>query len=574
VTALWLAVRLVAWASGERCRQQWGFDPLVAIVQRDTFAAGVCRSVARDHLMAVGVSWAVLTAVPLLLAGWLIAAQQGRRPAADDPLRSLADDRAMRDLTVTARAREVVRLLPSLAGSKPAAVKPALTGRPLGRLRTLRARQGGTELRAGFEDVAVAVMAPRAGKTTGLAVPWIMQAPGAVIATSNRADLLPAVLLRARREKTPVYVFDPQGIGRVAQELYYDILADVTSPAAALRLADQFATSARRGHSASSDVWDSAARSVLAALLLAASLDGRTIVDVAAAVNATDLLPSAETLIAAGYPAMAATLTGTASDAAETRSGVMFTIRAGIGCLTDPEITQWVTPQPGLPALNPAALLAERGTLLMMSKDSGASAAPLLAALADELFRVGTRAAESLGGRLDPPVTAVLDEAANVCPIHDLPKLYSHLGGRLFGVLTILQSRDQARAVWGNEGAGALWSAATIKLVGAGLDDAAFAEDLSRLVGEHDVATVSVSNSGSGLWSTGRSTHQQSTSVRQQRILTAGQIRGLDKNTALLIATGHPTASIRLCPSYEADYAAELADMTQRVTDAVTAAGA
>ncbi len=34
------------------------------------------------------------------------------------------------------------------------------------------------------------------------------------------------------------------------------------------------------------------------------------------------------------------------------------------------------------------------------------------------------------GGRLDPPMVVVLDEAANICRIADLPELYSHLGSR------------------------------------------------------------------------------------------------------------------------------------------------
>ncbi len=39
----------------------------------------------------------------------------------------------------------------------------------------------------------------------------------------------------------------------------------------------------------------------------------------------------------------------------------------------------------------------------------------------------------------------------------------------------------------------ALWSAATVKVIGSGIDDATFAEDLSRLVGDHDVAVRSTS---------------------------------------------------------------------------------
>jgi len=80
---------------------------------------------------------------------------------------------------------------------------------------------------------------------------------------------------------------------------------------------------------------------------------------------------------------------------------------------------------------------------------------------------------------LDPPLLCVLDEAANVCKIRNLPELYSHLGSRSIVPMTILQSYKQAELVWGATGAEVLWSAATVKLVGAGLDDPRLAEDLS-----------------------------------------------------------------------------------------------
>lgn len=47
--------------------------------------------------------------------------------------------------------------------------------------------------------------------------------------------------------------------------------------------------------------------------------------------------------------------------------------------------------------------------------------------------------------RLDPPLVAVLDEAANVCPISDLPDLYSHLGSRGVVPVGVLQSVPQPR---------------------------------------------------------------------------------------------------------------------------------
>ena len=70
----------------------------------------------------------------------------------------------------------------------------------------------------------------------------------------------------------------------------------------------------------------------------------------------------------------------------------------------------------------------------------------------------------------------------------------------------------------------ALWSAATIKLLGAGLDDADFVEKVSRLVGEHDVSTVSHSR--------GKDGRSRSTSYRLERILPADRIRAAPVATA------------------------------------------
>jgi hypothetical protein len=50
-----------------------------------------------------------------------------------------------------------------------------------------------------------------------------------------------------------------------------------------------------------------------------------------------------------------------------------------------------------------------------------------VAAFADRVMVEATGPAERRGGRFDPPLLVVLDEAANICKIADLPRLYSHL---------------------------------------------------------------------------------------------------------------------------------------------------
>ena len=141
--------------------------------------------------------------------------------------------------------------------------------------------------------------------------------------------------------------------------------------------------------------------------------------------------------------------------------------------------------------------------------------------MADAVIRAGIRAAEAQGGRVDPPVTVILDEAASVAPIADLPVLVSHAGRRAIFICTILQSFPQGEAVWRDGGMKALWSASTIKLIGPGQDDATFNESVSKLLGEQWVTTTSYSP---GPGPAGSST---STNVTRQRVMDAAAVRGI-----------------------------------------------
>jgi type IV secretory pathway TraG/TraD family ATPase VirD4 len=148
-----------------------------------------------------------------------------------------------------------------------------------------------------------------------------------------------------------------------------------------------------------------------------------------------------------------------------------------------------------------------------------------------------------------------------VCRIADLPELYSHLGSRGVLPVTILQSYRQGTRVWGEHGMDALWSASTCKLIGAGLDDARFVEDVSRLVGDHDVPMRSISR-GDGRAS-------ESVSLRRQRVLPPERIRALAKGSALLLATGCRPAMVSLVPWYRDKRTRDM--VSQRPVRATTA---
>ena len=408
-------------------------------------------------------------------------------------------------------------------------------GVPLGRIG-----QHGALLRATWEDVVLAICAPRSGKTTCLAIPAVLDAPGPVLATSNKPDLWThTARLRAEDTEERVWTFDPQGITRRRQEFVWNALEGVRTVADARRLAGHFIQEVRRTKDAG-DFWDRDAEDLLTGLLLAAALNESSLAQVGAWLTSTSSVQPRNILTEHGFVQLAEVMTGRSQGAVETREGVYATARAATACLSDPTIMAWVTPEAGHDLFRPERFVVSRQTLYLLSKDGAGSAAPLVAAFADRVMLEAIEAAEiSAGARLDPPMVAVLDEAANVCRISELPRLYSHLGSRGVVPVTILQSRSQGQRVWGEGGMAELFGAATIKLIGAGVDEQGFAEELSKLVGEEDIVVTTRSSGRSG--GTSRTT-------RRERVLPPDEVRALPKFTALFLATGLRPSLVRLVP--------------------------
>ncbi|MEV6007360.1 TraM recognition domain-containing protein [Streptomyces sp. NPDC051976] len=471
-------------------------------------------------------------------------------------------------ITGMAKARDIEPLMAKAITDKARSLRPSLkdtkhidakdTGILLGNLQGSR-----HEVRMGFEDVAVAIMAPRSGKTTSLAIPSMLGAPGPVLLTSNKAagDAFTTVY-EARARAGTVWTMDPQQIAHAAREMWWNPLASAKTLDGANRLAGHF-LAASVDASQQGDFWSKAGSNVLSQLLLAAALDERPITDImqwlAFPADRTPL----DILRDHSFAAVAAQLKGTVEGPPETRDGIYETARQYAAALLNAEISAWVTPQKDIPEFRPADFVTSTDTLFLLSKDGGGGASALIAACADSVMRAATAQAERAGGRLDPPMLAILDEAANVCKISDLPDLYSHLGSRGIIPITILQSYRQGQKVWGDAGMDAMWSASTVKVIGSGIDDPDFADKLSRLIGDHDVETTSTSHSESG-----KST---SVSMRQERILPADAIRALPKGTALCFATGMRAAMLDLRPWYRESSAEELSAASARASQAITA---
>jgi type IV secretory pathway TraG/TraD family ATPase VirD4 len=537
----WLSARIAAALAGRhvppfsehwvfslarwRTSQAWPGTPTVLVV-----------------LIAVALAGAAVTAGTV---AWRLISARIPRPG--DPVAALADNPQITPLTPVPAAKTAIRLRPSLAGASPRSLPAADTGLLLGDLKRPAGR--GPALFASWEDTITAFMAPRSGKTTALSIPYVLSAPGAVVATSNKADLWAATAQLRAASGSTVWLFDPQAITGSPQRWWWNPLAGLATVEAASRLAAHFVLTV--DDNTKRDLWGPAAQDLLCALFLAAASSGRSLRECGRwLADAGSPIP-AELLDAAGFRALAASLRGAQNGAPETRDGIYQTARTAARCINDEDIMAWVAPPRGkdLPVFDPAGFASGRDTLYLLT-ESRSAASPLIAALTDTVMRAGRRQAERNGGRLDPPMAVILDEAANICRIADLPELYSHLGSRGMVPVTILQSYQQGVSVWGEPGMAALWGAATKKVIGAGIDDPRHARDLATLVGQHDVPVISVT------YGDGRASQQ--VSLRRQEILEAADIRALAPGSALLLATGARPALISLRPWYSGPQAPQI----------------
>lgn len=536
--AVWLGGTLGAWASGA------GWNP-------PPFGVSMVFDAMRGQLWpGVGAPWIVggigVVGGAVVAAATTAAALYSGRYRASVP--GLATLRDVRDFTHGPRLKQALRLRPELKDTPRKDIEGADVGLILGVLEGTK-----TLLRASFEDVILILAGPRSGKTSRIVAQQVLEAIGFCLVTSVRADAY-AITARARAKRGKVFLFDPQGIAHRPQQTWWDMLGWAGRRLDnARRVAKNLSKTVEDPDKKGGDAYFTAAgQATLTNLLYAAGLGGRPLADVLA--WSTDHLDSApvDILREHGLGALADSLRETTELPDETRRGIYGHVQQALMPLYDPEIARWVTPRDGATEFAPEDHIARTDTLYLLSKKGGGGAAGIIASLTDACIDAAVTEAEATrGGRIQPPPRLILDEAANVCKIEDLPDLYSTLGGMGIQVTTILQSYDQGVDAWGRSGMKKLWGAATVKLIGAGLDDYSFVDQVSQLVGMRAIVEESLSTSRQGASTT--------RSRRRERIIDAAEVRELERSTALMFATSTRPAMIRMPAWFEGPDAAALA---------------
>ncbi|ONI79115.1 hypothetical protein BWI15_00020 [Kribbella sp. ALI-6-A] len=382
-------------------------------------------------------------------------------------------------------------------------------------------------------------------------MPSIAAAPGAVIVTSNKRDILDTT--RGLREADDdVWVFDPQQVAAEPATWWWNPLSYVTDDDRARELAQHFAFASRETGARSDAYFDGAGQQLLAALLLAAARGGHPVSRVYSWLTDLNNTQPEKILREHRDDAMAEGLEAVRAAPERQRGGVFGTAQQMATCLGSSRVAAWVNPGPTpRPEFDPHQFVRRGGTLYSLSREGAGNAGPLVTALTVAVVKAAEDYATTCpGGRLPVPMIGVLDEAANVCKWKDLPDLYSHYGSRGIVLMTILQSWAQGVDCWGERGMEKLWSASNRRIYGGGVSDAAFLDRLSKLIGDHERLRSSTSTSKQGT--------SVSRQLQREQIVDVAELAALPAGRAIVFSSGARATLIRSVPWMAGPYAEKI----------------
>lgn len=399
----------------------------------------------------------------------------------------------------------------------------------------------GQDLWGGWEDLHLDLWGPRQGKTSSRIIPMIRRAPGICISTSCKRDVIEATM-PYREQVGRVWVLDPQdkAVGLDTSRWYFDPLdfvrRDQWWDGNAEELAEIFNAASTRGETGSDPnaYFYSQAVDLLASLFLAAAIERRPITDVFGWVSNLEDSTPLEILAGSEWKPQAADLDSKYRAEPRTRSNVFSAAKNMIACLGRRQIVRWLTPQAGATRFDPESFAASKAdTLYLVSDEENPIGRPVTSILTVAVFKaLVDRADQCPGSRLPVPVTAALDEIANIVRWPRLPDYYSTFGSRGIICDTVLQSYAQGVEVWGEQGMKKLWSSATIVVVGPGHKDYRFLDELAHLIGSHTERQKSFSHSA------GDRARSVSTQTVEKQTITAAELAALPFGRMIVLATG------------------------------------
>ena len=424
---------------------------------------------------------------------------------------------------------------------------PLLVRRPApGRLVLGRWGRG---LLAAESRQSVLVVGPtQTMKTSGLAVPALLEWDGPVLATSVKTDLLRDTVA-ARRARGRVWIYDPAACTGLPADSWSP-LAGAQTWAGARRTASALVDAARSGapSTADADFWYSTSTKLLAPLLLAAAVSGGTMTDVVRWVDTQDDGEVMEILARGGHQPALTAARASFSREERARSSIFTTTETVLDPFAEPSAVPGDLGGFGVGDSGPGAAI-DPGPLL----DGGAHTLylcapaheqrrlrPLFSALVDQVVRAVYERCSATGRPLDPPLLMVLDEAAAIAPLEDLDGIAATGAGQGIQLVTVWQDLAQVSARYGSRAASVV-NNHRARIILSGVSDAGTLDQVSALLGETASAESSTTVTADGARST-----TDSTVFR--RLAPVDVLRRIEPGEGLLLYGHLPPVAMALRP--------------------------
>jgi type IV secretion system protein VirD4 len=415
--------------------------------------------------------------------------------------------------------------------------------------RVILGRAGGRLLAAEERQSAIVIAPTQSLKTTGLAVPALLEWDGPVLATSVKTDLLRDTIAH-RRTLGDVLVFDPvETTGLRGQG--WSPLTSADTWHGAQRTAATLCAAARPGNAtlADADFWYSAAAKLLAPLLFAAATVAEgSMADVVRWTDTQEVDEVRDALDQAGVEEALQAAQATWARDERQRSSIYTTAETVLAAYQDPRVLAAAYQ----PDLQPERLLDGSRTTAYLCAPAHEQQRlrPLFATVIEQLLAAAYEQVARTGRPLDPPLLLVLDEAANVAAIPTLDTLAATAAGQGIQLVSVFQDLAQIKERYGTR-ALTIVNNHRAKLIGSGIADPDTLDYAARVLGDQEISQIS-STAGQE----GRASTTQSTTYRS--LAPAHVLRQAAAGSAVLIYGSLPPVQIRLRPWFQDKHLSQL----------------
>ncbi|MGH2974373.1 MAG: type IV secretory system conjugative DNA transfer family protein [Solirubrobacterales bacterium] len=415
----------------------------------------------------------------------------------------------------------------------------------------------GKHLIAAQERASVLIVGPSTTslKTSGFAIPSLLEWRGPALVTSVKSDLLLATIAR-RRKLGKAMVFDPGGVTGEKSKTTATPLSACGSWRGAMRMAHWLSQAARASSSGGlqdAAFWHTAAEKLLAPLLYAAASSGGTMEDVIEWLNGGGEADSEVRKRLGRTEASDQALSAWKANhnrEERQRSSIYTTAETILSAFSDPCV---LAASKGA-EYTPAALLdGEPNTLYLCAPaHEQERLRTLFAAMTAELVAEVYESSAKTGKPLDPPLLIVLDEAANIAPLPDLDVLASSGAGQGIQLVTVFQDLAQVQARYGRR-AQTIVNNHRAKVFASGVGDPDTLRYISQVIGAGAFRQRSETAAEQG-----RSSATEGTTYRD--LAPPNVIRGAKPGSALLVYGHLAPGRIELRPWFKDAALSELVE--------------